>query len=257
MLKTERREALVALCNKSGAVTVKMAAQTLGVSTVTIRRDFEELDAEGRLERVHGGARRLSSDEDRGVETPYSRMRESGVLVAEKSEIACRAAGLVKTQDTIFLGASTTVELMVPFLPKSGIRVITNSFHIFSSLEQERDTDWELSLLGGIYRRGSGAFVGPMAEKILVDIGIDKAFIGANGIVGNSVYTSSIDEGKLQQIALQQSDHRFIVSDSTKLGHRGFFYSFYTLDQCEALITDSNISRNYLDSAKRFTEVLM
>ena len=52
MLKVQRQEELVRLCNTTGLLTVNEAAEILGTSPMTIRRDMEELAKDGRIERV-------------------------------------------------------------------------------------------------------------------------------------------------------------------------------------------------------------
>ncbi|MDR1265912.1 MAG: substrate-binding domain-containing protein [Propionibacteriaceae bacterium] len=52
-----RREQLLALVRRRDGARVADLAAALNVTTVTIRRDLERLAAEGRVERVHGGAR--------------------------------------------------------------------------------------------------------------------------------------------------------------------------------------------------------
>lgn len=66
MLKLDRQDAIVALCDARGTVTVGEVSRELSVSEMTVRRDLAELDAEGRLERVHGGARTLGTAEGHG-----------------------------------------------------------------------------------------------------------------------------------------------------------------------------------------------
>ena len=56
MLASQRRAAILALVEESGAVRVSDLVDQLGVSDMTVRRDIERLDSEGLLERVHGGA---------------------------------------------------------------------------------------------------------------------------------------------------------------------------------------------------------
>lgn len=66
---------------------------------------------------------------------------------------------------------------------------MTNSLSAFSLLEAREDC--ELCLVGGMYRRRTAAFVGPTAEDTLRALGIDAAFIGANGILDGDVSTST------------------------------------------------------------------
>lgn len=97
---------------------------------------------------------------------------------------------------------------------------MTNSLSAFSLLEAREDCD--LCLVGGMYRRRTAAFVGPTAEDTLRALGIDAAFIGANGILDGDVSTSNMDEGRIQQLAFSKADSRYLIADSSKIGRRYF-----------------------------------
>lgn len=97
---------------------------------------------------------------------------------------------------------------------------VTNSLSAFSLLEAREDC--ELCPVGGMYRRRTAAFVGPMAEDTLRALGIDTAFIGANGILDGDVSTSNMDEVRIQQLAFSKADTRYLIADSSKIGRRYF-----------------------------------
>ncbi|MEQ2979728.1 hypothetical protein AAAX36_04655, partial [Collinsella sp. CLA-ER-H10] len=97
---------------------------------------------------------------------------------------------------------------------------MTNSLSAFSLLEAREDC--ELCLVGGMYRRRTAAFMGPMAEDTLRALGIDTAFIGANGILDGDVSTSNMDEGRIQQLAFSKADARYLIADSSRIGRRYF-----------------------------------
>ncbi|MFQ6918052.1 MAG: hypothetical protein ACLRS5_00240 [Collinsella sp.] len=95
---------------------------------------------------------------------------------------------------------------------------MTNSLSAFSLLEAHEDCD--LCLVGGMYRRRTAAFVGPMAEDTLRALGIDAAYIGANGILDGDVSTSNMEEGRIQQLAFSKVDTRYLIADSSRIGRR-------------------------------------
>lgn len=97
---------------------------------------------------------------------------------------------------------------------------MTNSLSAFSLLEAREDC--ELCLVGGMYRSRTAAFVGPTAEDTLRALGIDMAFIGANGILDGDVSTSNMDEGRIQQLAFSKADTRYLIDDSSRIGRRYF-----------------------------------
>lgn len=92
---------------------------------------------------------------------------------------------------------------------------MTNSLSVFSLLEAREDC--ELCLVGGMHRRRTAAFVGHTAKDALRALGIDTAFIGANGILDGDVSTSNMDEGRIQQLA-----SRYLIADSSRIGRRYF-----------------------------------
>ena len=83
---------------------------------------------------------------------------------------------------------------------------MTNSLSVYNLFEAREDCD--LCLVGGMYRRRTAAFVGPTAEDALRALGIDAAFIGANGILDSDVSTSNMEEGRIQQLAFSKADSR-------------------------------------------------
>ena len=127
---------------------------------------------------------------------------------------------------------------MVRYLPDAHLRVITNSISVFKLLEHNEQC--ELYLVGGLYRQQTGCFVGGMAEEAIAPLGIDKAFIGTNGISNGSLFTSDIDEGRIQRLVLNKAQERYAVCDMSKVGRRDF-YGFYPISRLTALICDASI----------------
>lgn len=253
MIKAERQSRIQALLEAKSAVSVKEIAETLNVSDMTVRRDLEELSSAGVLERVHGGARRASDVSGTVLPREYSHSEKRLRNTDAKAEIAQTAVGLIEECRTIFLGAGTTIEQMVALLPLRRLRIVTNSLSVFNLLEN-RD-DYELCLVGGIYRRRTAAFVGPLAEEAVDSLGIDVAFIGVNGIIDGSVSTSNMDEGKFQKLVLNKAHRRYLVADKSKLGKRDF-YSFYNLRDATALVTERALDSEDRVELEEYTRVI-
>lgn len=244
MLKTERQEQIVQRLTANGTESVGAIARALGVSEMTVRRDLEELTERGIVERVYGGARMPSelkesfSSEGIPLLREYSHVEKRRLRTEEKRRIGQRAAQFIDSGDTIFLGAGTTVEQMAHYLPETNLRVITNSLAVFKILEHCESC--ELYLVGGLYRQQTGCFVGGMAEEAVAPLGIDKAFIGANGVCNGTLYTADMDEGRLQKLVYDKAQKRYAVSDASKVGRRDF-YGFYPIPHLTALVCDSSL----------------
>ena len=60
MLASERFEKIVQMVNEKGIANTKELAQILNVTETTIRRDTEFLEKQGKIIRVHGGAKSIN-----------------------------------------------------------------------------------------------------------------------------------------------------------------------------------------------------
>ncbi|EUJ31372.1 lactose phosphotransferase system repressor [Listeria floridensis FSL S10-1187] len=232
MLKEERLNTIVSLVDKSGTVKVQEIMDRLQVSDMTVRRDLTELEKQGKLKRVHGGAQSINIYRHEEL----SHEQKKIIHQDEKKQLAELTLPLIEQDDTIFLGPGTTIELLAASLPDFPLRVVTNSLPVFSILEPRENI--MLYLIGGELRRKTGAFYGEMANTVLQDIRFGKAFIGANALSENRVMTATIEEGRTQEIALNNSFEKYLLLDGSKIGKEDF-YSFYHVSDLTALITNT------------------
>src|ERR671932_2522859 len=103
MSPERRREQMLVYLTAHDRTSVGELSQMLGVSEVTVRKDLDQLEAQGVLTRVHGGA----VVSGRGRLELYFAAREQEHL-EEKRRIAQAAAALIHSGKSIFLDASTT-----------------------------------------------------------------------------------------------------------------------------------------------------
>ena len=130
---------------------------------------------------------------------------------------------------------------------------MTNSLSLFNLLEAREGCD--LCLVGGMYRRRTAAFVGPTAEDALRALGIDMAFIGANGILDGDVSTSNMEEGRIQQLAFSKADARYLIADSSRIGRRDF-YTFCRLDSLDAVVCEPGITAEDRAAIEERTQII-
>lgn len=60
--KQERQDRIVLLLNRTGFMTSNSLAKQIGVTSMTIRRDINELDQAHKVIKTYGGAKPLSND---------------------------------------------------------------------------------------------------------------------------------------------------------------------------------------------------
>lgn len=234
-LKEERYKKLLKLIEENNYLKVSEAARLLNVTEMTIRRDFDLLEKEGFVERVHGGAKKKETN----PYTELSHIEKKTLNVELKKQIAKKAAELIQENEAIFIGPGTTNELIYDYLEVNSANIITNSISIFNRFQH--DKRFELVLIGGRLRERTGTFVGYLANNWIKDIKVQKAFIGTNGIKFDHVTTADEEELTIQQIILGNSQEKYVVADSTKFGVEAFQVVTKVQD-ITGIITDTSLT---------------
>ncbi len=96
ILKSERKQIILERIHSQQFVRLEELIEVLDTSESTVRRDLDELENEGKLRRVHGGA----EAPEFATRRVYS--RKICQNVQEKREIAERAARQIVNGDVIF-----------------------------------------------------------------------------------------------------------------------------------------------------------
>ncbi|WP_156471263.1 DeoR/GlpR family DNA-binding transcription regulator, partial [Streptococcus sp. DD13] len=155
MLKSERHNLILQLIQQQQFVHLDELITLLDSSESTVRRDLDELEAEGLLKRVHGGAEgrpRLQDEET---------ISEKSVKnVQQKRAIAETAANMIQDQDLIFLDAGTSTGSIIPFLEGRQVTVVTNSIHHATRLVE---INIPTMIVGGFVKQSTDASIGNFA----------------------------------------------------------------------------------------------
>ena len=237
VLASQRRAAILAMVEESGAVRVSDLVDQLGVSDMTVRRDIERLDSEGLLERVHGGALAVVP---RVTDEPGFSAK-SMLMTAEKHAIALAAARLVEPGATIGISAGTTTyefARVIRNLPR--LTVVTNSVPVAQLLHAAGGGDHVVVLTGGV-RTPSDALVGPVAVSALQGLHVDRLFLGAHGIDRSAgLTTPNLVEAETNRALVRASRSVCVLADHTKVGIVGLS-TFMALEEVDTLITDAGV----------------
>lgn len=131
LLTEKRHELILTALDQHQFLSLQHLMEFTGSSASTIRRDLSKLQDDGKLTRVHGGAKLIS--EQKEPELHEKRTQH----IDEKVEIAKRAAQLVNDGDCVYLDAGSTTLEMIPFLTAKDITVITNGLpHVEALLKK-------------------------------------------------------------------------------------------------------------------------
>ena len=213
MKKSNRIATLAAAVAERGVMHLTDAANLLGVSMMTVRRDVA--DASDRFAYL-GGHIVLAS----GLESdaPYDLSRASDSHSIAKRAACVHASTLISEDDTIFVDCGSTMVHLVDLIPKK-IRITAICYALNIAEKLSRYDNIRLIVLGGLYHASSASFSGSPGFETLNQLGINKAFMSAAGLdIARGATCAHFHEApvKRQAIALAQSSH--LVVDSSKIG---------------------------------------
>lgn len=210
MLNEERKAIILNEINEKGSANTIDLMKLLDTSESTIRRTLNEMNKEGLLKKVHGGA--ISNEK---VLTQDDSMAEREVRnIEEKAEIARFAASLVKDNDVIYLDAGTTTFLMIPYLKNSKATFFTNSLVNAKMLSEHGHTVY---IPGGILKAKTEAIVGNETCEFIKNLNFTMGFFGTNGISKDEGFTTpDLAESAVKKIAIKHSREKYILADSSK-----------------------------------------
>ncbi|MET9546603.1 MULTISPECIES: DeoR/GlpR family DNA-binding transcription regulator [unclassified Streptomyces] len=232
MFAAERRQLILEMVRANGAVSLRELARVVQTSEVTVRRDVRALEAEGLLDRRHGGA-----------VLPGGFTRESGfpqkshLATAEKTAIADLAAGLVEEGEAIVIGAGTTTQELARRLARvPRLTVVTNSLLVAQALAHANRV--EVVMTGGTLRGSDYALVGSGAEQSLQGLRVSRAFLSGSGLTAErGLSTSNMLSASVDRALVQAAAEVVVLADHTKLGTDTMFQTVPT-DVITRLVTD-------------------
>ncbi|MBJ8026830.1 DeoR/GlpR family DNA-binding transcription regulator [Bacillus cereus group sp. N21] len=214
----ERRNKIIEMLEQREHVEVSYLSHTFQVSLMTIRRDLEKLEKDGKVIRMYGGVKLKTK-------RVYEYLMEERLNSnkREKLAIAREAARLIEDGDVVAFDASTTaLEVSKLIKDHKDVTVVTNNLSI--AIELADVPEIVVIVLGGFLRGKSLSVMGASLKQYLERIYIDKAFISSKALSFHEGLTdTAIDEGEAKQAMLSKSNEVIVLADHTKLGKVAFY----------------------------------
>ncbi len=252
MINRPRHIRILDILKEEPMAMVRDLAERTNVHESTIRRDLDELEAQGVVRRIHGGAILETLAQ---IEPPFELRQISHK--EEKDLVGRTAAELVRDGEVIFIDGGTTTQFIVPYLlDRQNLTVVTCGLNIASALSGSKHI--LTIVVGGELHVESQSFAGPLTLEALriYNIRCDRAFIGAGGVSAEHGVTNRIlDRVPLKRKAMEISSKVAVVADGSKigvvtLGHVAPIESF------DHLVTDKSAAKKELEEiAARGVEI--
>lgn len=244
LLPPQRRDRIVGFLRRSGAATLQQLSQALDVSPSTLRRDLDALEAEGILDRTHGGALLRQQ--------PYSTFEPDPQTAAilspdEKRAIGrAAAAGLTPGQSVLFDSGSTVLEAARAVLERGiALTAATNDLAIAQLLGAS--PLMRVLVLGGQLRAGSHTLVGDAVIEAARAINADVLLMGAHAVTGGEVSETLPEVAAVKRAFLRAASSRRLLVDVSKFRPRAFM-TVCGIADFQQVVTDDALPRAEVDA---------
>lgn len=230
----DRAACILDVVDRQGSASYEALAELLQVSTMTVRRDCEDLFRLGKIIKTMGGIQQAHAPgylyED-PVRARIVTNREQKLQIAEK------ALELISEGQTIFIDGGTTNLALARLIAdrRRGLTILTNSALICLELSKGQNT---IIGIGGEYDPVTLSFVGAHAEEMAKSFFVDLAFFTTKGFLpANGTYESAVATFRIKQIIAERAIESILLVDHTKFGHRALS-KVLDISEIQQVVTD-------------------
>ena len=238
----ERKPQIEAIIRREGEVSVEMLAARFDVSSETIRRDLGSLAALGRVQKVHGGARRPQL-----IREP-SHGERSTTAAEAKAAIGRRLSDAVDPGETLFIDTgSTTLAAAEGLAGIADLTVITNSCRLAERLAR-LDPTMTIHLLGGRYGLDNAQTTGIAVIEQLQAFRADRAILTVAALdPAQGAMDASLDEAQIARAMIRNARSVTILADASKFG-RHAAYSVCAIRDIDLIISDNQLDKAHKEA---------
>jgi len=235
-MNKQREKAILEILLNEERVYVRNLAKRLYASEPSIRRDLINLESQGFLKRIHGGA--VLPDPIAGSNVIPFAIREYE-QVDEKMIIAKKAVDLVNDGDVVLIDSSSSAFTLIPFLAKkNNLTVVTNSVKALDELSRHPIHTYST---GGALLPACMSFVGHNALEMLDSINADILFFSCRGISSDGWLSDiSVEENVIRKKMIKKSKKQYLLSAGEKFG-KTYFHNLCHVSDLTGVISETDL----------------
>ncbi|MBQ3443601.1 MAG: DeoR/GlpR transcriptional regulator [Selenomonadaceae bacterium] len=244
-MKEERIHQIHELLIEKKRISLDELCENFGVSKNTIRRDINELEEQGIIQKVYGGIV-LKEAEIMSLE-PFSAREIRNIN--EKKKIAAVAAALVNDGEVIYIDSGTTTMHLLPHLAeKNFLTIVTASVYVLELAT--RYSNLNVIATGGNLQPPIKALVGPSVLECIRNYNFSKIFLASTGItIEHGATNASPLECEVKRELVRKSCAKYLLVDNSKFDVASLM-TYSNLTDLDNIITDKNPTEKYLDYFK-------
>lgn len=231
MVKEERLQLILEHLTRDNRVQLGEMSRLLNVSEDTVRRDIKELDIQGLLKAVRGGAIANST-------IPQHYRDREKYDVSHKLRMAEKAITFIKDGQTIFMDGGTSVLAVAQMLPKElKIQVVTNSFPVAEALEDHPNA--EMIFAGGRLYKTAFTTIGQQAIDTIRNVRANIYFFGVSSIHTTGLTARSYEDSLVKRNMVENSRQIIALSTLEKIDTAEAFF-ICPITKVDVLITEAD-----------------
>ncbi|GGG83340.1 DeoR family transcriptional regulator [Salipiger pallidus] len=235
MKRDDRRQRILDALVRDGAVQLDAMAEEFGVSRMTIHRDLDDLETEGLLRKIRGGA---TIEPGSQFESDFRFRHLQGQDL--KQRMARAALSLVEPGMTVMVNDGSTATVLGAMLTeKRPLTVITNNDAVMEALKAEPGIT--IIALGGRFSTKYNAWVGRVTEAALGGLRADIAFVSTPAAGDGHVYHMDDDITRVKRRMLDGAARKVLLINHLRFGHTAL-HVLAPLAEFEAVVTDASPS---------------
>ncbi len=252
-MKRDRIADIAELLDKRGKLSLKQLEDFFpGVSQMTLRRDLLQLEQDGKIIRVRGGAMSVREVE-KNSGGPYT--KKTTMNTDEKIIIAQKAAGLIDEGASLFIDGGSTALYLAKEMPDRFCNVFTNGIAVATELAKKKNV--VVSLLGGQLVKENLSTASSFSSLYFTDTNFELAIISTAAFtLENGFSCSSQAEAELLRVICKKAKSLYMMLDSSKIG-KVKPYTFARPEDINVLITDDEFPEEMKNKFKEMDIVVI
>ncbi len=229
---------ILEILSRDGGASVNRLSEELAVSHMTVRRDLDNLETDGLIERFHGSV--VLKGPVEGSWHRYALSEASTRRHEEKQRLGNAAAALLQDGEVISIDTGSTTEQLARSLPTDmSFTIICFTLNIL--LEVSRRDSCSIVFGGGYYHSNTMMFESHEGLELIRRNPSARAFLSASGIDSRlGVTCANSYERETKNAVMESSGMKILLADSGKFSSSGGV-RFADISDFDLIITDRNL----------------
>ena len=230
MFNKERFKIISDYLKEHNRATVEELSKKLFVSLATIRRDLNEMQKMGLIQRTHGGAISIDSSDEVNI---FVRIEKNSI---DKEKTAALAMDKIPSFSSVFIDNSSTCLALAERMDFQYKTIITNGLQLAMKMSTKKNV--KVIFLGGVIQYSTYSTDGSLTIDMLDNFHTDLMLSSCAAIREDGTYEPSIETMQIKKEAMKRSDKKILLVDKNKFGN-SYSYRSANLKQYDMIFTNA------------------